>query len=1420
MKKLLLMVAIPLLSYIGNAQVGINNTDPKASLDISASNATNPSNTDGVLIPRIEDFPGVNPGTDQQGMMVYLTTTSGSNAPGFYYWDNNAGPAAWVSVKSEDHDWYQENTTTSPSTNDADIFTDGNVGIGISNVSYPLQIETSTGNRTVSLLNENIGSSVYGIYNRINESSTSAGNSGGIINSITRTNQGSVSGVSNSFSNSVSDQSYGYMFGYQNSFGNSTSNSTYGLINRFQGTTGTAYGVSNLIGYNITDFYGVDNHNITGANLTGTFYGVFNELTGSDSGARYGVYTNFEETGSGNKYGDYITIASTAGGTHYGVYSDVRKSNSYAGYFLGRTSFGTGTANRYLMPSTDGTNGQAITTDGSGNLTFSTLTAGSGTLDEAYDYGGAGAGRNIIADNGPVNIQSTDGLRVEGNIIAANTIVHDGDANTFLSFLPDQFQIDAGGRNYMDINHNTTSVIFNEDSTESDFRVESGTEQYMLFVDGSNDAIGIGQNNPRSPLHVGIPTTFDLSYLNTGQDGLFLRGSGNNSGNNTVGSSIGFGPPHTTRSGQRKAAISSVQTSGDVDHLGLAFYVHGNAINQSDMVERMRLNHQGYLGINNNSPSATLDVIGSMQYEDGNESVGFVLASDASGNATWTDPSTLSTSDDDWVVSGGNVLRNSGNVLVNRTDQNYKLSLGGYSIGSQNSFVDIAPSNSQTDAMIISTNYDSADGLSVSQNSSYTLATRSAISTFNNRGSMTANLGYHTNVPLSRSIGLYVTNPGSSSNTYGVLYEVNNTTSTGGDRYGLVADIDIDGSGGTYYGIKSDVEGLGTSTKYGVYAKVLAPSSIGYGLYSDVQSTNDYAAYLIGRTSLGLSTSNRYLMPMVDGTSGQVMTTNGAGQVSFTTISNDDHDWYEEGSTNPPNAITDDIYTQGNVAIGKTSASSPLDIEVTGTPSNLIALKIVDNSTGTGDHIGIQQTLSGSHNESIIGLETYVTNSGNGLHTGISTSVQNGTGNQVGNRTTLNGSLGTNTIYSGSIFNSGSASSNTQSGVNISIQQPTSQISYGTYNTLNASGTSASGTKYGVYNLIDGGTGNHFGVYNDVRGTGSNTKYGTYNLFGIGTTNTGGILYGTYNRFGNSITSTSDKYGNYTLIPSGLSGTHYGTYNDVSSSNGWAGYFLGRNYISERLSIGETDNVNAMLNVSGNSSSSNSQIVIEETTVNDGARMRFTNSVETTNEWLLFGRADNTNTESRFNINHTSTGNIIQIRGDGRVGINNNNPTYALELPNNATVTVGQARANAWITYSDSRVKKKQQMIRYGLKDLLKIQPKSYIQYASEFGELGLNLKDDSGTSQIGFIAQELYKIIPEATFKPENENIDLWSIDYEKLIPVVVQSIKELNEKVDDLESENKQLKTMLSKYENLEARLSALEEITNATSDVANNK
>ncbi|MCB0432134.1 MAG: hypothetical protein KDD18_03560, partial [Mangrovimonas sp.] len=85
MKKILAFI-VWFFCILGYSQVGINTTDPKAQLEIQSSNQASPSNTDGLLIPKVDTFPATNPGANQNGMLVFLTTTVGANSPGFYYW--------------------------------------------------------------------------------------------------------------------------------------------------------------------------------------------------------------------------------------------------------------------------------------------------------------------------------------------------------------------------------------------------------------------------------------------------------------------------------------------------------------------------------------------------------------------------------------------------------------------------------------------------------------------------------------------------------------------------------------------------------------------------------------------------------------------------------------------------------------------------------------------------------------------------------------------------------------------------------------------------------------------------------------------------------------------------------------------------------------------------------------------------------------------------------------------------------------------------------------------------------------------------------------------------------------------------------------------------------------------------------------
>jgi hypothetical protein len=141
-------------------KISIGKTTPDAKLDIVASNAAAPSNTDGLLIPRVNAFPFVNPTAAQNGMMIYLTVAVGVYPAGFYYWDNTA--VSWIGVGTKNNWSTFGNAGMNPSTNyigssdnyDVSLRTNGteamrlevggNVGVGTTNPTTKLEVNGFT----------------------------------------------------------------------------------------------------------------------------------------------------------------------------------------------------------------------------------------------------------------------------------------------------------------------------------------------------------------------------------------------------------------------------------------------------------------------------------------------------------------------------------------------------------------------------------------------------------------------------------------------------------------------------------------------------------------------------------------------------------------------------------------------------------------------------------------------------------------------------------------------------------------------------------------------------------------------------------------------------------------------------------------------------------------------------------------------------------------------------------------------------------------------------------------------------------------------------------------------------------------------------------------------------------------------------
>jgi len=130
----------------------------------------------------------------------------------------------------------------------------------------------------------------------------------------------------------------------------------------------------------------------------------------------------------------------------------------------------------------------------------------------------------------------------------------------------------------------------------------------------------------------------------------------------------------------------------------------------------------------------------------------------------------------------------------------------------------------------------------------------------------------------------------------------------------------------------------------------------------------------------------------------------------------------------------------------------------------------------------------------------------------------------------------------------------------------------------------------------------------------------------------------------------------------------------------------------------------------------------------------------------------------------------------------------------------------AGVTYnttSDQRLKENIHASKFGLEALKTVKVYDY------------NFKADSKkTLSTGVLAQELHKVYPQAvTVGGADAKANPWQVDYSKLVPMLVKSVQELNEKVESLESEKSQLSAELKRkeasYSELNNRVSQLERL-----------
>ncbi len=145
----------------------------------------------------------------------------------------------------------------------------------------------------------------------------------------------------------------------------------------------------------------------------------------------------------------------------------------------------------------------------------------------------------------------------------------------------------------------------------------------------------------------------------------------------------------------------------------------------------------------------------------------------------------------------------------------------------------------------------------------------------------------------------------------------------------------------------------------------------------------------------------------------------------------------------------------------------------------------------------------------------------------------------------------------------------------------------------------------------------------------------------------------------------------------------------------------------------------------------------------------------------------------------------------------------------NANITYDLGYTNAWDdvyaddfwNVSDARLKTNIKNLNYGLNEIMKLRPVSYIWKKGMFGKTFV--PESERALNLGFLAQEVQKTMPELVqtedWKPESEKNpdvyvkkqrDFMAVNYVEMVPVLVKAMQEQQEMINELKKEIEALK------------------------------
>jgi hypothetical protein len=92
----------------------------------------------------------------------------------------------------------------------------------------------------------------------------------------------------------------------------------------------------------------------------------------------------------------------------------------------------------------------------------------------------------------------------------------------------------------------------------------------------------------------------------------------------------------------------------------------------------------------------------------------------------------------------------------------------------------------------------------------------------------------------------------------------------------------------------------------------------------------------------------------------------------------------------------------------------------------------------------------------------------------------------------------------------------------------------------------------------------------------------------------------------------------------------------------------------------------------------------------------------------------------------------------------------------------------------------------------------TYFKHRNHFKD-GVLVLESEGMDEAGFIAQELYEVLPMAAHRPADERTGIWTVSYNQVIPYTVKAVQELKAENDALRSEVETMKAELAEIKAL---------------------